>query len=1168
MLLLSCLLINASPARADFIFNPNTGQYQVDFLNSTAGLGIGAPPFTNNVNFDHVAGTVTPSASGAYFTTYEITPTSYSDWDEVNVSGVIGIATDAQVQIVACDGLATPIAGPFVPSGGIVDISGLGLPGCIQVQILLANSPIIDQVEVTWTPLPVMLLRLDGDSTGDAGDRHCYDVDFSNSFVDNDDVVIWVPFPTGGTDSFGQSTDPVFVEASHTGLFTIVPVVVNGITVPANSVYWDAGFQLRGSAQSYQFCASSLNGIEDGSSFQFQAEAQSPTSPNVLSDSDILTAGAQPFTTTISSTPAPSTDKTSVGTIIIGPDTYVHDSGGYSPIITYRITLANGGAVGTEAVVDPIFNDNISAIFSFLGTASPNGCSMATPATAFTINDGGTLNTVTPGSEFIEWDFTGINVSPGGSIEVSYEVDYTACFGVALNSGISADNTVGITSTTTGIIPTPAGGTSGSEGVFFDLDLTATFNFNKATTGSSSESYGDSFSYQLSSSNGGAVRLDDVILVDMIPTGVELLGVTLPSQFNGTIFYSTCTTPGVCDDSATPPPMDYTAAPGDLDVGANTYWSSTPPASLSTVTWVAFYVPCLSSPYFPSPFPSECHVVNGSPVPDEVTASLQMKVLEPGDPGFPGGGSCDTFTIDNAGLAYAYEAGTSTANADPAAPIPTAPFILTNDVNMLGGPALAILSGDGTAISGPSLVTAPNGANYAFTIENSGDDTALATQATIQIPQIAVNGTLEYLSLTSVNGGFVDYSGLPSQVVVTLGDIPAGQTRTINLGLFVPNGVINLDSFTLNGTVSGSDNDGCAGVTGNASMSTSVSTVVGIEVFKSRDESIVSSGGSIHYQLTYTNVGTSPTTGTYVVDRIPDKAHFVEAYTAPATDANGNTFTCTGCSVYFAKAGSPLPPELSPSNPFDQATVLANFVLGVQTAPGVWEPPPAYASPDEISYVAYLVDDPTATPPQFGVSSIGKVGLQVVNDDDGPGGANTGSVVGTIIRNSAAVFSNELVQAIGNLVTTSILNQTGLTLEKSVSQSIVTLGEQFDWIITYYNDTSTPSTEVVITDTLPAGLTLVSVNHQWNAAALGNGALPAGSNDITANANTTVTVNPDGTTTVRIVIADADGAPTDGLRAADLSALEGGTVTIAVTPGPPLVTGNVIINSVQGCYIQ
>src|SRR5436189_53529 len=76
----------------------------------------------------------------------------------------------------------------------------------------------------------------------------------------------------------------------------------------------------------------------------------------------------------------------------------------------------------------------------------------------------------------------------------------------------------------------------------------------------------------------------------------------------------------------------------------------------------------------------------------------------------------------------------------------------------------------------------------------------------------------------------------------------------------------------------------------------------------------------------------------------------------------------------------------------------------------------------------------------------------------------------------------------GGPVFSTINNQPSILVEKT-GPPVVEAGVPFNWVITYHNDTLlTPDDSVVITDTLPPGISLLSAAHTWNAAALANGA--------------------------------------------------------------------------------
>ena len=139
---------------------------------------------------------------------------------------------------------------------------------------------------------------------------------------------------------------------------------------------------------------------------------------------------------------------------------------------------------------------------------------------------------------------------------------------------------------------------------------------------------------------------------------------------------------------------------------------------------------------------------------------------------------------------------------------------------------------------------------------------------------------------------------------------------------------------------------------------------------------------------------------------------------------------------------------------------------------------------------------------------------------------------GVVIFNEAGIFSNELLQAIGNEVRTTIEETPGLYLDKT-GPGVVVAGENFDWTIEYYNNSGSDDDVVIIEDVLPAGVSFISASHQWNAEATTNGASGIASGAVPSQ----LINNPDGTTTLIFRIAD-------DYRGGDLASLEGGTLTI------------------------
>ncbi|MFM7857985.1 MAG: hypothetical protein ACKO96_40230, partial [Flammeovirgaceae bacterium] len=105
-------------------------------------------------------------------------------------------------------------------------------------------------------------------------------------------------------------------------------------------------------------------------------------------------------------------------------------------------------------------------------------------------------------------------------------------------------------------------------------------------------------------------------------------------------------------------------------------------------------------------------------------------------------------------------------------------------------------------------------------------------------------------------------------------------------------------------------------------------------------------------------------------------------------------------------------------------------------------------------FVAFLVDNKSFSPAQFPTNNLVYVGFDVTNDKDNYGPSNAGSSNGTSINNTAAIFSSELIQAIGNQTTTNVLPDPGLRIYKTSEFDFYSAGEVIDWKVRYYNDST------------------------------------------------------------------------------------------------------------------
>jgi uncharacterized repeat protein (TIGR01451 family) len=818
--------------------------------------------------------------------------------------------------------------------------------------------------------------------------------------------------------------------------------------------------------------------------------------------------------------------KTSLGTVPANGSNWVYNGGSFTPTITYSISARNDySPTGRETIFTPNIVDDVSDIIDTL--ISDCGVSPITVGARFGIPVGATIDIPT---KKITW--SGLNsITPGQSLGVTYTVDYSGCpDGLVFDNSatISSPNisNVGATSQVrTGFNPLPVGSFAKGETIGSSSAIQANIDDLPAVI----QNYGSVFSYQLLTTNPSPLALGNVVMLDKIQPEIEFVGASVPSSLGATVYYNVS---GAANSDTIAP--DYDPATGVF----GPTWTTTVPSPASDVAWVAVATPCLDSSLFPAASGS-CYQK-----PTSINATIQVKVKTPA-------GACDLITTANKGLFYVYSAGEDVTNSS----LNTlgTPLSQLGDIEVSHiGPATANLST--TSINGPTSLEVGDSGLYTITISNNGTDASLNTQAVITLPTLQRNGVLTPVDFVSASGGTVSLAGLPDSITVAVGSVPAGTTKNVTVTLSIPSGIPVSSIGTLTAVVTGQDDASCSTIAATTTKATTYSAEPKISSYKEVDEALVDTAGQIHYTIHYTNMGESPTTQTYVVDRVPTATVFNEAYTT-GTDSNGNTFTCTGCSVFFANDNPSLPIGISPFDQFTVPRITNNFVSGIETSPGVWNSPFGAST----KYIAYKVDNPSIGGGLVPTAFNGTVGLSVTNDADGSGPSTNGSPTGAIITNQTAIVSQELSQAIGNQAFTTILSDPGLKLEKSSSKDTLYAGEQFDWNIQYSNDSANSDTSVTITDVVPNGFTVSGVYNTWNTKAINGGATPSGEINITANPNTTITNNADGTTTVVVHISQ-------GLRGGDLALLEGGTIRIDTSSASTLPSGLTIINTAEGCF--
>jgi uncharacterized repeat protein (TIGR01451 family) len=1119
-------------AEASFAQNNSLGSWNVDFNNNQQGVAPDGAPLRQNITVDTTSGIakITTGQTAGYFHTTTVAPNSFTAWDKVTVDATYSAANDVRVSLTDC---ATPtpnaIAGfqnMTLGPGGIVNISGLSNTyTCIKTRVDLVDSggprPVINDVKVTWVPLPVFLVSHTVQPTRSVGDTLVYAINYSVSYVTDPAVIVWAELPsvaagtvTNYTAGYGVTPDPTFVSASNSGLYTASGITIQGVAIPANSVYWNLGSVPAGRTGTLTYQLQTQNGWQNGIRYLSQAHIDSPLGVRVDSDSNTSLAGSQPVMTTLSATPTPSIDKTVSGVVRIGTENFVVTSGAYTPLVTYQVKVTNTrGSSGIETIWNPIITDNLSDIYTKMSTV----CGIATPSSRVMPANGGAKvgNTIV-------WDTpTGdlSHMGPGTERIVSYTVDYTGCPNDPVRTYTNSVSFDG-----DNINPI-----SDSEIVKMGVSAGGNGTFSKGAP--TDQYHNDSYDYTLNVSNSGTVALGDIVMSDKIDTTLDLISVSTPTAAGATVYYNTT---GSGNPVNTPPA--YTITPG---VGiSGTGWTTTQPA-IGTTVWTAVYIPCTQSKFFnATPANALCYQK-----PTAVTATINVRLKAPAS-------ACTAYSVPNTGVFSASRAAPTIANDSLVSitPITATDVRSTNISPRLG--ALGVRS----EIIGPNVINVTEDTSFTIHLENSGVDTAQSVQIVVPIPRMNINGVNNVpIDFVNATGATIIPGGLPNQVTLSVGNIPAGSSRDILITINAPKGVQNLDTFALNATVTGTDDNNCRPINAALSKSVTVVSEPNLSVIKSRKESVIPSGGDIHYTMQWSHAGTAPTTQSYVVDFIPTNAVFKRAYTT-GTDATGTTFTCAGCKVYFSDSLPILPPGASPFDAISQADIVSAFSLGTEVSPGVWTSPFGTGT----HWVAWLLDDSTKTPPMVATDRTGTVGLTVTNDDNGTAPGSTGSIAGTVITNESAVFANELLQAIGNQVSTTILPAPGLTMTKNPDRPVIGAGETYNWNVDYYNDGSGIDDVVTITDTVTLGSgSIVNIYHTWNAQAVSTGS-PAGLINITSNPFISLVDNLDGTTTITFDVT--------GYKTSTLAPLEGGTFRIEVVAGNDITTGMVIPNNAIGSY--
>lgn len=1026
----------ASLAHAAPQLDQETGFYRDELTDQVGLAGL------VNATLDPLTGLVmaVPGQLGIV-TTKDITPSALIQWRQLYLKGN-GTFT---VQVQTAGGGSTLGSLTLVPSDDpaftvMADLDAIPpTTAAIRLRITVfgqgPSTPNLDRLEVGWSPRTSLRLAATPPAPElCSGATGTWRFPFSVSNVTARDTVVYVPLPDGthAAPDFGQDARLVFISASGGGRYHPGPgpLVVDGVSVPARSVYWELGDVRFGSSFPLTLTAQIPSGTLDQTSYVLTARGRASNSP----DEVVATAA----TVTSDASPQLSVTKSFTGLHRIGDVWRALDGS----TVGVRLTVSNAAgqcrATARRVVLwDPLDLTTVpGGDAPFAGPPTLLTPDLIGPAAA-TYHSTGAANhpVVVPGSA-VHADVG--DLAPGASRTFEFSVPLK-------NMPAWLDRVVTNTAYADSGYAPHAGQVSGNASFTWGLDFTPRGQFAKGerirqsaaiSAGEDnvglSVGYGETYSYLLNASNRGASVLVDTFLFDKLPSGVELVEARAPL---GAVAYYHAGGSGAAPGS----PPDYDASNGLLATGVG-QWSTTP---TTPVTWVAFHVPRLGSSIVTN---------QNAGAPTSLTAELVVRVPSSAQ------GCTERDVVNDAffhNAAYLDAAGTRLAN--------TQPGTLNRETTRVAVEVPSFASA--FASSTPSVALGAGRVDYRVTFTNQFTsnpaltDTASNVVVRVTVPRTSIGGITRPIDILGVTapGGAVDYAGLPDYFDVAFGDVaPAGVVR-IDVQASVPRGVVDGATARLDARITYTDSEpGACPVQPNvASATTTFRVEPYLELDKQVDFAVAGHGDLLTYTLTSRNTGDGAARDTVLFDKIPDDMIFVDAF----IPANGQR-------LWFSAADVPdLPVDVRADHAWDAALVTSSglFQPGLEQGGVVVSP---VANP---RWIAVLVDDQTLSPPQLpatGEARVVRFRLRVPDATELP--------EDSLIVNEAIIAARGLLPAVSNLVVTLVSDDPALDIT-GLCPTAVASGENVSLSYVFTNN-STNDDDVVETRLLvPPGLTAQSL---------------------------------------------------------------------------------------------
>ncbi|MFZ0014486.1 MAG: DUF11 domain-containing protein [Acidimicrobiia bacterium] len=500
------------------------------------------------------------------------------------------------------------------------------------------------------------------------------------------------------------------------------------------------------------------------------------------------------------------------------------------------------------------------------------------------------------------------------------------------------------------------------------------------------------------------------------------------------------------------------------------------------------------------------------------------------------------------------------------------------------------------------------GAALTYTIGyvNFGPSVAAAVQIVDTLP-----GAVTFVSASPDQGTCSESAGV---VTCDIGSVGSGSNGEVTIDVTVSPSAVPGSVMTNNVTISmdpsivdldPSDN--------STSETTTIQAVADMSISKSDDVDPAAAGTQLTYTIEYDNLGLSDATGVTVVDTLPGEVIFVSATPDQGScSETAGVVTCDLGDVAAAAAAGQIvivvdiPADTPPGTISNTAAISSDIVdqvpandTTVETTQVVTVADLSIGKEDAIDpvmtggQIVYTltyenlgpsdttgvqvvdtlpasVDFVSATPDQgscgeaagtvtcdLGALSVGDSG-QIIIVVDVPSDAPEGT-----ISNTATISSDGDDPEPGNdsaVETTTVGAAADLSVTKVGTPDPVTAGDDLTYTITYSNAGPSFAIDVVVTDTLPTGVTYVSATPDSGTCAEAGGVvtcqignLAPGSGGSTQIVVTVPSDAPSVSMTNDVTVSSSTPDPTPGNNAAvaAVEVLAEGSTTTTTTPSPP-----------------